>query len=136
MTRSHSSSLMLKIIRSRRTPALFTRMSRLPYVSTAVLDHRLALIPVGDVAGVDDRVAARVPDLVDHRRRRGSSTRGSEVVHDDLDALPCELERVRAPEPLPRAGDDRDLAFHAFEHCSASIRVVADTFMDMASSRS
>ncbi len=35
MTVSHSSSDMLKIIRSRSTPALLIRMSRLPYVSIA-----------------------------------------------------------------------------------------------------
>jgi len=37
MTASHSSSVMLKIIRSRRIPALLTTMSMRPKVSTAVL---------------------------------------------------------------------------------------------------
>ena len=37
MTPSHSSSVMLKIIRSRRIPALLTTMSTRPNVSTAVL---------------------------------------------------------------------------------------------------
>ena len=37
MTPSHSSSVMLKIIRSRRMPALLTTMSMRPKASTAVL---------------------------------------------------------------------------------------------------
>jgi len=36
MTASHSSSVMLKIIRSRRMPALLTTMSMRPKASTAV----------------------------------------------------------------------------------------------------
>src|SRR5207248_763547 len=42
MTASHSSSLMLKIIRSRRMPALFTRMSIAPNSLTAVSTMRSA----------------------------------------------------------------------------------------------
>jgi hypothetical protein len=42
MTASHSSSLMLKSMRSRRMPALFTRMSIDPNWSTAVAMMRSA----------------------------------------------------------------------------------------------
>ncbi len=42
MTESHSCSVMLMSTRSRRMPALFTRMCRSPKVSTAVSTRRLA----------------------------------------------------------------------------------------------
>ena len=42
MTESNSSSDMLKLIRSRSTPALFTRMSSRPYPSSAILRYQPA----------------------------------------------------------------------------------------------
>ena len=47
MTASQSSSAMLKIIRSRRMPALFTTMFSLPKVSIAHSTMRLARLEVG-----------------------------------------------------------------------------------------
>src|SRR5437879_3711973 len=48
MTASHSSSVMLKIMRSRRIPALLTTMSTRPKVSTAFLIEEMVTRNVGD----------------------------------------------------------------------------------------
>ena len=46
-------------------PALLTSTSRPPNVSMAALDELTSAVPVGDVVGVGDGLAARRGDLVD-----------------------------------------------------------------------
>ena len=65
MTASHSSSVMLTSIRSRRMPALLTSTSRRAERVDGRLDEPLGAVPVGDVVAVGDRLAAHRPDLVD-----------------------------------------------------------------------
>ena len=104
-TASHSSSLMLTSIRSRRMPALLTRMSSRPKVVDRLLDHALGALEVGDVVAVRDGLAADRLDLGDDllRRRRVGALAGerpAEVVDDDLRARARQRERV--PRPIPR----------------------------------
>src|SRR5215510_11501278 len=80
-TASHSSSLMLKIMRSRRIPAQVTR--------TSILPKRSCAIPVRDRLRACDGLAAAGLDLphdVERRTRgRGTSVDGDPVVvHHDL----------------------------------------------------
>ena len=110
-------------MRSRRMPALFTRMSRPPNVSTACS----IIFSASDQFDTDAPLttaptSARV-DLVDHLLRRcdvgaRATHVAAEVVHDDRRALVREQERVGATDAAPRAGDDRDLAVEA-THCDS-----------------
>ena len=77
--------------------------------------ERLALLPVGDVAEVRDRLAARGLDLRDHLAGRvlvgaAAVALGAEVVDHDRGAVPRELDRLDAAEAAPCSGDDRHLA--------------------------
>ena len=114
MTASHSSSVMFTIMRSRRIPALLTRMSRRPKSSIACRTIRSAPVEVGDVLAVRGRLAAGGLDLLDDLLRRRvvvalARERAAEVVDDDLRAGLGERERVRAADPAAGTGDDRDL---------------------------
>ena len=126
MTASHSSSVALTSIRSRRKPALLTSTSRPPKVSIAWLHHRRGLLEVGDVGAVGDRLAAHRLDLGHDLARPGPSQapspapRRAEVVDDDLGALAGELERVLAAQAAAGAGDDRDAALTDAGHCFLS----------------
>src|SRR5215813_9162923 len=77
MTASHSSSLMLKIMRSRRMPALFTTTSTRPKASSALL--MIACPP----AIVATALADLVDDLVGRRLLAAGPRRGAAVVVDD-----------------------------------------------------
>ena len=95
----------------------------MPNVSIAVCTRRLGAVPVGDIVGVRDRLAAERRDLVDDRLRGpgvgATAVDGAaEVVDDDLRALRGQLERVAPPDPAPRTGDDRDAPFADAGHCS------------------
>ena len=61
---------MLKIMRSRRMPALLTTMLSLPKVSTRALDDALGALEIGDALAVGHGFAAGRLDLVDHLLRR------------------------------------------------------------------
>ena len=103
---------MEKIIRSRRMPALLTRMSSRPKTSTAWSHHRLGLVEVGDVGAVDDGVAAHGLDLGDDlvgRPRVGAAAVGlrAEVVDHHRRALRRQHQRVLAPDAPPGTGHDR-----------------------------
>ena len=69
MTASNSSSLVLANIRSRTMPALLTRTSSPPKVSTAVWIRLGRLRPVGDIGATGDGFATGSDDLVDHALR-------------------------------------------------------------------
>ena len=86
MTASHSSSVMLTSIRSRRMPALLmSDVEAAEGVDRPGCDQPLGAVEVGDVVAVGDGLAAHRLDLVDdlagpgrassplavHRRRRG-----------------------------------------------------------------
>src|SRR5262249_32103746 len=84
-------------------------------------DQLLGRLPVRDVAEVRERAAAGLLDLLDHRPpprlvAARAVDAGAEVVHDDRRAEPGEPERVQAPEPGPRPGDDRDLPLELPRH--------------------
>src|SRR3989304_4069500 len=94
-TASHSSSVMLKIIRSRRIPALFTTMSTRPKWSRAVW---MMFFP--PALGLD-----LVHALV--RRRAGGARPvllAAVVVHHHLGALLGHEERDLAADPAGRPG--------------------------------
>src|SRR5581483_9593147 len=79
------------------------------------LDHPFAALPLGDVVGVGDRLAAHVLDLGDHLLRGGAVVAGAvgrsaEVVDHDFGALGGEKEGVFTADAAPCAGDDRDPA--------------------------
>ena len=69
---------------------------------------------------VGHRLTAQGPDLVDHgvgcARLDLAPERPAEVVDHEPHPLPRELEGVAAPETLPRAGDEGDLAVQSLEH--------------------
>ena len=92
-------------MRSRRMPALLTRMSSRPKASTAERDEVAGAVPVGDVVVRRQRLAAAGPDLL-HDRIRGVA----QVVDDDLGALGGEEQGVLAPESAAGPRDDRDPA--------------------------
>ena len=123
MTASHSSSVMLTSTRSRRMPALFTSTCRSPNASTAVLIEALAALPVGDVVGVGDGLAAHGLDLVDDllapavRSSPDAVDGAAEVVDDDLGALRREQQRVLAADAPAGAGDDRDASVECTHGC-------------------
>ena len=73
-------------------------------------------LPVGDVVGVGDGLAARRDDLVDEELRgravgTGSLARDAEVVHDDARAFTREQACVLAADAAPGAGHDHDPPF-------------------------
>ena len=60
-------------------------------------------------------------DLLDNDLRRpvvgaGAVDRATEIVHDDVRAFPCELERVAPPDATAGARDDRDATFADTAH--------------------
>ena len=120
MTASHSASVMLKIIRSRRMPATLTRMSMRPKVPTACSTIAAAW---SKSATEPELVTAcrRWSDLVHDLVGRGgllalALEAGAEIVdHDPAPAwASASAIRVRSP---PGAGDQSRLAVqHAHGH--------------------
>ncbi len=98
MTASHSASVMLTIIRSRRMPALLTTTSRVPNVSIACWTSLFGAVPVGDVVGVRDGLAAGA--LISLTTCWAGPVAGPavavapDVVDDDLGAVLGEQQRV------------------------------------------
>ena len=85
------------------------------------LDHRLRVVPIGDVAEVRHGLAALLADLLHHRARgrfvaAAAVAARPEIVDDDARALARERQRLDAAEPVRGARDDRDLAFEIAEH--------------------
>ncbi len=79
------------------------------------VDEALCTLPVGDVVGVDDRLAAEGLDLCDDllgRRlvRTVAVVGATEVVDHDARAFAREEQSVFAPDAASGAGDDRDSA--------------------------
>ena len=73
--------------------------------------HRGDLLEIGDVGGIGDRSAARGADFLhDLQRVLGRRAVSPQVVDDDLSAARRKAERMRAPEPRARAGDNGDPA--------------------------
>ena len=112
MTASNSSSLVLANIRSRTMPALLTRTSSPPNVSTAVWIRPSACCPVGDVGAAGDGFASGGGDLVDDALRRAAPAGGravkphADVVDHHTGALGGERQRVRAPDAAARTRHD------------------------------
>ncbi len=78
-----------------------------------LLDEATGAVPVGDVLAVDDGLAAHGADVVDGLLGGGGVGTATllvaaEIVDHDLGALAREQQRVLAPEPATRAGDDGD----------------------------
>ena len=116
MTASNSSSLMLKIIRSRRNPALFTRMSSPPKVSIAVRTMSAASSqPVTSPEWATAFPPAAVISSTTASAALSSTSPWS--VRPRSFTTTCAPARASSsasarPEPPARAGDDRDLAVH------------------------
>ena len=112
MTASNSSSLVLANMRSRTMPALFTRTSSPPNVSTAVWISPSACVPVGDVRPVGDGFASGSGDLVDDALGRAAAAGGravepdADVVDHHTGALGGERQRVRAADAAARSRHD------------------------------
>ena len=110
MTESKSSSAILKIILSRRMPALLTSTSSRPERLDRGVDDVLGAVEVGDVVVVGDGLAAAALDDLDDLVGgllvgALARDRATEVVHDDLGALVGELDaprpgRRRCPAPV------------------------------------
>jgi hypothetical protein len=91
------------------------------------LDETSAALPVGDVVGVDHRLAAHPADLLDDLvgRARGRTRTGAvaaQVVDDDAGTLAGELERVLAADAAPRPRHDDDPTIHDSSHRYRSLR--------------
>lgn len=79
------------------------------------LDQGFRGVPIRDIAGIGDRLAAQDADLVDDRfsRRRIrplAAYVAAQVVDHDSGACRRQGESVRPPQSSSRAGDDRDLS--------------------------
>ena len=82
------------------------------------IDERLRASGGGHVAGVGDRLSARVDDLGGDPRRRlrvraDARHRAADVVDDDAGAQLGEQARVGPADAASRAGDNRDPALEA-----------------------
>ena len=111
MTASHSASVMLASMRSRRMPALLTSDVEAAEGVDGRLDEALGAVPVADVVAVGDGLAAHGLDLVDDLLRRAlvgalAVHRAAEVVDDDLGAVVGQQQRVLAADAAAGAGDD------------------------------
>ena len=116
MTESHSSSVMLKLILSRRIPALLTRMSSPPKLVDRLVHDAPRRRPSDEMSSVlatafppaavisSTTCLRRAPCRRPRRcvRRRGRSPRPRRPR--------CEQQRLFAPDAAPGARDDRDLA--------------------------
>ena len=103
---------MLTSTRSRRMPALLTRMSRSPNASIAVLTRRWAPSQSAMSSPLATASPPRGLDLGDDLVGRavvgaGAVVGAAAVVDDDLGALGGEQQGVLAPEAAPGTGDDR-----------------------------
>ena len=115
MTASHSSSLMLIEHAVAQDAGVVDEDVEAPEGVDRRVDEVLGALPVGDVVGVGDRLAARCLDLGDDVVRRaliGASAlvRAAAVVDHDLGALGSEEQGMFAPEPTSGSGDDRHAA--------------------------
>ena len=111
MTASHSASVMLTSMRSRRMPALLISTSSLPKASTAVATSFSAPAQslMSSVLATASPAGGR--DLVDHLLRRAGVAaravhRAAEVVDHDPGALRGQQEGVLAADAAAGAGHD------------------------------
>ena len=119
MTSSHSCSLMLKIMRSRRMPATLTRMSSAPEVVERRLDQVLAALDRRDGVEVRRR-PCRPRTWISSTTSAAGPLSGAravdvhaEVVDDDVRAFLGQQHRDAAADAAPGAGDDRDASFES-----------------------
>ena len=115
MTASHSSSLVVKSMRSRTKPALFTSTSSPPNVSIAVCTSRCApsqsaMSSVFATASPPSAEISSTTSCAGPVLGAGAVARDAEIVHDDARALAGERERMLAADAAPGAGDDDDAA--------------------------
>ena len=122
MTASHSSSVMLTSMRSRRIPALLTSDVEPAEDVDGLADEGLAPVPGGDVVGVGHRPPAGGGDLVDHllgRARVGAGPvpRPAQVVDHDVGAVLGQHQGVLPPDAPAGAGHDAGPALaHGITH--------------------
>ena len=106
ITASHSSSVMLKIMRSRRMPATLTTMSIRPKASTTCRPSRRPGRSPPPSRSWPDRGAAVLDDLVDDLlgRRRSPCPRRSSVAPRSLTTTfaPAAASAIAIPRPIPR----------------------------------
>src|SRR5262249_26397362 len=115
ITASHSSSLMLKIMRSRRMPAQQTRMWRSPNVlraaSMAAFPARIGAARRAAGAGAAARRLDLLHDRIGRTARRLATVDADAVVVDDhRGARGRQSERHRAPDSAACSRHHRDLA--------------------------
>ena len=106
ITSDQSDQLMRWKMRSRRMPALLTRMSTRPKASSAALTICVGVLRLGDRERRGDRLAARLLDLVDHLLRRAGVAaraveRRADVVDHDARALLRHQQRDGAADAAP-----------------------------------
>ena len=89
------------------SPALLTRMSSRPKLSTICCDRALAEALVAEVAGDGDRPAAL---LLDDRLGLRGVVMLAQIEDGDVGAFAGEQRRDRAADAAVGAGDERDLA--------------------------
>ncbi len=115
MTASHSASVMLKLSRSRRMPALLITTSSPPKCSTAWSTSASAPAQVEMSSVLATACAAGGHDLVDDLLRRAgvgpaAVGRAAQVVHDHAGAFGGEQHRLLATDAATGSGDERHLA--------------------------
>ena len=130
MTGSHSSSDMLKSMRSRRMPATHTTPSIRPNVSMPRLHDRRAALHRRDRVGVGDGPAARGLDLLDDRvgdlaRRLVAVHRHAVVVDDHGRALGRGGQRDGPADAAPAARNRDHLAVEC-THVASENRFQSD----------
>src|SRR5262249_16511265 len=132
MTASHSSSLMLNSMRSRRMPALFTTMSTAPNSLTTLATSRSAARKSATLSWFPAAVLRRRPPAAltagphalagDARLRAAAVDPAPEVVHPHARALRREQLRDRPPDAAAGSGDHRALPGKTPGHHCASFR--------------
>ena len=95
------------------SPALFTRQSTCPNVSTTCFAHRRHLLGVAHVGLDHERATTERLDVV---LDRTGLVDALEVDDRDVGALTRQRPRVRRADALRRTGHDADLALESLPH--------------------
>ena len=129
MTASHSASVMLTSIRSRRMPALLTSDVEAAEGVDRLLHEALGAVPVADVVAVGDGLAAHGLDLVDDLAGPGPWSLPSPSIEPPrsltttLAPVLGQHQRVLAADAAARAGDDAHPSLAQLAHLDSVLLV-------------